>query len=1466
MATLALAAAGAAAGSALLPTGISVFGATVSGAVIGQQLGALAGSYVDQALFGASGQSRTFTGPRLSDLTVTASSEGAAIPRLYGRARLGGQVIWATNFEEEVIKSKSGGNSGGGKGGGGGTRASGKKIDYRYYGNFAVALAEGEIASVSRVWANGSPLDLSQFTYRVYTGSETQLPDSLIEAKEGTGNAPAYRGVAYIVFERMPLAEFGNRLPQLSFEINRPVDRFHEQVRAVVVIPGSGEFAYGTDIVNHQIAGGQNEAENVHTRQGGTDWTVSLDQMQASLPNAKAVSLVVSWFGTDLRAGQCQLRPGVELASKVTTPTQWIVAGQSRATAHLISVKNGKAAYGGTPSDASVISAIQDLKARGIAVTFSPFILMDVADGNTLADPYTATPGQPSYPWRGRITIYPAAGVAGSPDGSAAAATQVTAFVGTAQVSDFSIVNGTVVYSGPAEWSFRRMILHNAFLCKAAGGVDAFVLLSEMRGMTWVRSDTGSYPFVDALVQLAADVRAVLGSTTKITYAADWSEYFGHQPADGSGDVNFHLDPLWASPNIDAIGIDVYWPLADWRDGETHLDWLAGTRSIYELDYLKGNLFAGEGYDYYYASAADRDSQTKAAGGVDAFVLLSEMRGMTWVRSDTGSYPFVDALVQLAADVRAVLGSTTKITYAADWSEYFGHQPADGSGDVNFHLDPLWASPNIDAIGIDVYWPLADWRDGETHLDWLAGTRSIYELDYLKGNLFAGEGYDYYYASAADRDSQTRTAITDGAGKPWVYRFKDLKSWWQNQHFDRPGGVESPTATPWVPQSKPIWFMELGCPAVDKGANQPNVFVDPKSSESGLPYFSDGSRDDLMQRRFLQAFFDAFDPVASGYVAGANPVSGVYGDRMIDLTRMHVYAWDARPYPAFPFNSTVWGDAGNWRLGHWLNGRVASLALSDAVAAVVNDYDFTSYDATALFGIVPGFVIDRVMAAREALQPLELAYFFDSVESGNVVRFQHRGAAEVVDELRPEELVETSASNALYTLTRAQETDLPASAKVSYTSAVTDYRPAVAEARRLVGASGRIALADLPLVMDAEQAGGIAESWLFETWSARERAGFSLPPSRLALEPGDALQLNINGRTQVVRLIGVADHGAREIEALSLDRDVYSTVEGPSRPGRIPLPSQTGSALGIFLDLPLLRGDETPEAGYVAALKTPWPGLVAFYRSPETTGYVLNAIVAAPAITGTLLGSLPAGPAGRWDRATKLQIKLDHGELSSVTSLALFSGGNAAAVQADNGEWEVVQFLDAVLIGPQTYELTTLLRAQAGTESAMQSVTSAGARFVLLDSALAPVDMTSDDIGLPYNWTFGPANRDIGDSSYQTRQHSFAGIGLRPLSPVHLRARHIGNDIEISWIRRTRIGGDGWEQIEVPLGEDTEQYEVDILEGGVVKRTLSTSAPVASYSAAQQIADFGALQTSLEFRAYQIGNSFGRGAQATGTL
>lgn len=1313
MATLALAIAGASVGAAAFPAGVSIFGATLTGAAIGSQAGALAGSFVDRALFAPSGQSRAVQGPRLSELRVTGSSEGAPIPRLYGRARLGGQIIWATDFEEEIVTTKQS-SSGGGKGGlGGGPKTT--TTEYRYYASFAVAVAEGEITGIGRVWADGQELDLSTLTHRLYTGSDGQAPDSLIEAREGAGNAPAYRGIAYLVFERLALANFGNRIPQLSFEVHRAVDPFEAGVRAVTLIPGAGEFVYAQQPVTRKVGTITNVSENVHTRQGGTDWAVSIDQLQATLPNAGSVSLVVGWFGTDLRAGTCELRPGVDAADKITEPLTWSVAGLARDDAHLVSTIEDRAAYGGTPSDETVIAAIQDLKDRGLEVTLTPFIFMDVPADNVLPDPYTGSIVQPAYPWRGRITVTPAPGEPGTPDKVAAAALQVAAFVGLADLPDFDITGATVAYSGPAEWSYRRFILHYAHLAAVAGGVDAFVIGTEMRGLTTVRDSASTYPFVAALADLAADVKSVLGSGTKVTYAADWSEYFGHHPADDSGDVYFHLDPLWASSDIDAIGIDVYWPLADWRDGRDH---------------------------------ADR----------------------------------------------------------------------------------------------------------------LAGASSIYDLAYLTGNLAAGEGFDWYYASPADRDAQTRTPITDGsAGKPWVFRFKDIRNWWLNQHFDRPGGVESGAPTAWVPQSKPFWFMELGCPAVDKGANQPNVFIDPKSSESHLPYFSHGRRDDFMQRRYLQAFHEGLDPAHDNYIADANPESAVYGGRMIDLDRMHVYAWDARPYPAFPSDTIAWGDGSNWRRGHWVTGRIASAPLAATVRAILADHEFGSHDASALNGTLGGLLIDRVMSARDAIQPLELAFFFDTRESEGRIVFAHRGAADIAGEFSPDDLVEARPDAPLSTLTRAQETDLPASAKITFIAAGGDYPSAVEEARRLTGHSGRVALADLPLALDAEQAAEIAEVWLFEAWAARERAQFALPPSRLALEPGDVVAFASNGRSNLLRITEVGEHGVRDIEARGLDPDVYANAPGATRDRGGSVGVIAGKPFVVFLDLPLLRGDEPPAAGYVAAAQAPWPGPIAVYRSPEDSGFQLSAMVLAPAVTGVTLDPLPSGATSRLDRATTVRVKVDQGALASATALAMLGGANAAAIRNDDGAWEVLQFQSAVLTAPATYTLTGFLRGQAGTEHAMRSPLAAGARFVLLDGAPARVDITEDEIGLAYTWKCGPASRDIGSPHYLDAEHAFTGEGLRPLSPVHLRGIRSGGDLAISWVRRTRVGGDSWDGIDVPLGEDEERYEIDILDGGDAIRTLTAMSPATTYTATDQTTDFGSPQTSIALRIFQLSATRGRG-------
>uniref|UniRef100_UPI0035E41A27 baseplate megatron protein TIM-barrel domain-containing protein n=1 Tax=Jiella pacifica TaxID=2696469 RepID=UPI0035E41A27 len=256
------------------------------------------------------------------------------------------------------------------------------------------------------------------------------------------------------------------------------------------------------------------------------------------------------------------------------------------------------------------------------------------------------------------------------------------------------------------------------------------------------------------------------------------------------------------------------------------------------------------------------------------------------MRDDEGRFPFVEGLIAIAAGVKEILPDAV-VTYAADWSEYFGYHRDDGSGDVFFNLDPLWASPAIDAIGIDDYLPVTDWRGDEED----TGAPSIYDRKGLAAGIAGGEYFDWYYASEAGRAEKIRTPITDGAhGKPWVFRPKDLVSWWSNPHFERRGGVELAEPTAFVPMAKPIWLTELGCPAIDKGANQPNLFVDPKSSESALPHFSDGSRDDLVQRRFLEAHLDHWTPGAAGFSNAANPISPVYGGRMVPADTIHLCA------------------------------------------------------------------------------------------------------------------------------------------------------------------------------------------------------------------------------------------------------------------------------------------------------------------------------------------------------------------------------------------------------------------------------------------------------------------------------------------------------------------------------------------------------------------------------------------------
>jgi hypothetical protein len=1305
MATILLSAAGAAIGGAV---GGSALG--ISSVALGRFAGALVGRSIDQRLLGQ-GSGVVETG-RVSRLRLTGAGEGDAIPQIYGRMRTGGQVIWASEFRETVTVRRG---QGGGKGSPKPPTPDTREI--RYSVSLALALCEGEISRVARVWADGTEIAPASLNMRVYPGSRDQLPDPVIEAVEGAGNVPAYRGTAYVVIEDLDLTPFGARVPQFSFEVCRPsqpegAGAALDPVRAlrgVALLPGTGEYALATTPVTMNFGLGASGLANVNTVADRPDFVVALEGLRAELPQVRATSLIVSWFGDDLRCGACRIRPRVEKRTFDARNMPWTVSSLPRAGAGEVPRDaDGREVYGGTPTDQAVVEAILSLKAAGQDVLYYPFILMEQMAGNGLPDPWSEAPDQPVLPWRGRITTSRAPGQPGSPDRTAVAEAEVAAFFGTARAEDFTVTpveavpveapgtgaldllsfggpvkRSPVAYHGPDEWSYRRFILHQAALCAAAGGVESFAIGSEMRGLTQVRGAGDSFPAVAQLIDLAAEVRALLGPEVKITYAADWTEYFGYQP--GDGDRFFHLDPLWADANIDFIGIDNYMPISDWREGDDHLD----------------------------AEA----------------------------------------------------------------------------------------------------WP------------------SIYDLGYLQANIEGGEGFDWFYASDEARAAQRREPITDGEyGEPWIWRFKDLRNWWENAHHDRVGGVRRETPTAWEPQSKPIRFTEYGCAAVDKGTNQPNRFLDPKSSESSLPRHSTGQRDDLIQMQYLRA--------VTGYWSdpARNPRSEVYDGPMIDMDHACVWAWDARPFPWFPGNTGLWSDGANYARGHWITGRASGRRLGEVVGEIAGRAGVGALDLTRAEGFLRGYLVDQVGTARAALQPLLMAYGVDAVERGGVLAFRRRDGR--VDlEVDLDGVVRDPELGGALEEVRGSDLELAGRVRLRFIEADAEYEVVAEEAILPDEATHAVATSEMSLALTRAEGRQAVERWLSEARLSVDTLRLTLPPSQLLVGAGDVLQLPEGaggGRFRIDRVEQMA--GVQRIEATRTDPESFRPVLIEDAPARLRPFTAPGPVTPLFLDLPLLTGEEVPHAPHLAVIAEPWPGTAALYASDEDANYALDTLIAAQATVGlTETPLFPAHP-GRIDRGEGLFVRMRHGTLESVSDLALLGGANLCAIGDGTPDgWELFQFREAELVAPDTYILRHRLRGQLGTEGA--EAWPPGSILVRLDGVPRQIGLSEAQRGQARHYRIGPGGRPVDDPSFGHAVLAFDGIGLRPYAPVHLRVAEAGGDLEVSWVRRTRIGGDRWDTPEVPLGEESERYLLRVRRGAQVLREVDLSAPRWTYPASLRAAD-----------------------------
>ena len=1226
---------------------LSTIGSALFGPV-GGAAGALAGSALDQALVTSLTPARIQTS-RLSSLKVQGDGEGAAIPIVFGRARMTGQVIWAAQFKEHDKKRTIGGKGG-------------QRVVERYYSiSFALGLCEGPIHGIGRIWVNGEVFDLSQVTYRLYLGGEDQEPDPLIEVIEGIDAAPAFRGLAYLVFEDLAVTAFNDRIPNISVEIlaptpaeaNRP--RLQDLARGVCLIPGAGEFAYATTPVQTIWKPGTAQPENLHVQSARADLCVSLDNLARDLPRVDHVSLVVAWFGTDLRAGQCRIEPRVDQPFKPTRPRAWQVAGVSRGDANLVSSVDGRPAYGGTPEDASVIEAITELKGRGHQVTLNPFVMMDVPAGNLLPN-FQGGLGQPAYPWRGRITCA---------SGSATVEAEISAFFGAASASHFSLRGQEPIYSGPAEWSYRRFILHQAMLAKAAGGVESFLIGSELVGLTQVQSVTGQFPTVTALKALAAQVRLILGPQVKIGYAADWTEYGGYNPP-GTQDLCFPLDPLWADPNIDFIGLDWYPPLTDRRHGEPELD--------------------------------------------------------------------------LAA---------------------------------------------------------------------------------LQAGIEGGEGFDFYYASEADRLARTRIPITDGAyQEPWVWRVKDVRSFWSQAHFERVNGLRLTTPTPWVPQSKPIRLMELGFPAVDKGANRPSVFPDPKSSEAGLPPFSTGSRDDREQRLALEA--------SLSYWQAHSPISAIDGRPMIALEHIFLWTWDARPYPHFPQLQTVWGDGGHAATGHWLAGREGGLPVRELLVGIGARAGLTRLVTDGVSGSVEGFVVESPAPARalidSLLQPLGLEAH---------PRFE---GLQILDILAPQPVFSLTASDfqmkegAADIARVIQPQEAPSYVQVTTYASEHDFEPANYRTEG-AGSSGLALSTTLPLVVDGESRQAIAKQ--VATAASLERLQGKLTPAIAAcMQVGDRFVWEDGTLWRVDRLEGP---WAQELVATPAPQPRLAPLLSHAIEAQPHLPWLAAPPDLVVLDLPMPYTSIQAPKPLLGAFASPWPGIVEVRVADRLVATISRAMT-----HGRLAAALAAAPISR---------RLSTGCLVEFASNGAPPVSGKAALYGPDGVIDIFSWTDTTWVSSQTWRLEGLVRGYHG--GAFGPSAQVGCGFVVLDDALVSADFDPSLVGLPLEWTAAPSA--LPDAATRV-EAGFSGRALLPWSPCHLRARRSQSGIQLSWVRRASGDGDSWVLPDVPQPIAAEGYSVSVLNSaGIPLRIIEVHGPSYLYPAVEEIADFGSLQTEITVSVCQLG-------------
>lgn len=448
---------------------------------------------------------------------------------------------------------------------------------------------------------------------------------------------------------------------------------------------------------------------------------------------------------------------------------------------------------------------------------------------------------------------------------------------------------------------------------------------------------------------------------------------------------------------------------------------------------------------------------------------------------------------------------------------------------------------------------------------------------------------------------------------------------------------------------------------------------------------------------------------------------------------------------------------------------------------------------------------------------------------------------------------------AAYNQIRTQEVELPMEVQVQFYNPDLAYGQDVRYARRLATDSKEVAVYDMPVAMTGPEAEQLAQRLLYIQWLRRTAWTLTLPVQYSMFDPGDVIIPIING-VETPIFISKAAYGGNIIEVggFSHDPEVYretgfvSTREAPRTPELI-LPGDTTMFI-MNGPIALKSQDISVPYYYLAATGNKKWTTGAGQRSVNGSNFSTEAVFTTYATMGKTYGAPGDGPVTSWDDSAIIVVSLYKGSLESLDDQSVLAGGNACLVGK-----EVIQFGRAVQMADGSWRLSHLLRGRLGTEWATASHTP-DENFMMLSGAIVAYDDALDGIYKRTYWKGITAGQNPADAAVQ--EFTNDGSALKPYSPVHIRGTRddLGN-LTLTWLRRSRVihtWGDG--AIEVPLGEATESYEIDIVsDAGEVLRTLVATTPTIVYTRAQQIADFGAVNYFVRPVIYQISAVIGRG-------